>query len=390
MNGGNKMKRKMLTKWFGFLSLIIMLLGVSVPQAAAEIIQQEKFQMDWSFIKFRDGEVKIESDFLKTSQQDVAYCLSPKLDSPNGNDLPEIGKENDLVYRVLLYGYPQKTPVELGVSTKEEAYYATQLAIWIAAGKFGIADLKPQNQQVYNLVKDLVEKASKGTEVQETYFEVVPTEQQTLKQNKNYVETSLYMIKTNAVNGRYSVQIEGASDGVQIINEKGENKNEFAINEKFKVVIPKNVTTEDLKLKVNAKLQNLQAVTFDGKQKVQNTTALLLKNIEKSSNGIVVKGESLGFLEIKENEQIVKHTVQDKKVIEELKVTKVNATYEGPKEIFNVQNEDTKVQVKNSENTENNKQFILPSTGAKFSMMPFVGLGFIVLGFCILTIRKKL
>ncbi|PGE79309.1 cell wall anchor protein, partial [Bacillus pseudomycoides] len=54
------MKRRMLTKWFGIISLIIMLLGVSIPQAAAEIIHQEKFQMNWNYIKFKDTKVKIK------------------------------------------------------------------------------------------------------------------------------------------------------------------------------------------------------------------------------------------------------------------------------------------------------------------------------------------
>ncbi|PFZ09387.1 cell wall anchor protein, partial [Bacillus pseudomycoides] len=54
------MKSRMLTKWFRIISLIIMLLGVSIPQAAAEIIHQEKFQMNWNYIKFKDTKVKIK------------------------------------------------------------------------------------------------------------------------------------------------------------------------------------------------------------------------------------------------------------------------------------------------------------------------------------------
>ncbi|PFZ02266.1 cell wall anchor protein, partial [Bacillus pseudomycoides] len=54
------MKRRMLTKWFGIISLIIILLGVSIPQAAAEIIHQEKFQMNWNYIKFKGTKVKIK------------------------------------------------------------------------------------------------------------------------------------------------------------------------------------------------------------------------------------------------------------------------------------------------------------------------------------------
>lgn len=451
MNGGNEMNRKMLTKWFGIISLIIMLLGVSMPQAAAEIIHQEKFQMNWNYIKFKGTEVKVKSDFLRTSSKDVAYCLSPELNSPNGDNLSEIGKEDDFVYRVLLYGYPQKTPAELGVSTKEEAYYATQLAIWIASKKIELADSKTENQQIYNLVKHLVEKASKGTEVQETYLNIIPTGKQTVEKNGDYFETNLYMVQSNAVSGVYSVQIEDAPEGVQIINEQGEKKNEFSIKENFKVLIPKNTPSGNFKLRVNTKLQSLQAVIFDGQQRVQNTTALLPRTSEKSSADIVVKWETLGSLKIMkvgENREVLKGAVfevvsengnfikeittaengiatlnnlpTDTYVIKEIqapegyvldptikklevktgeiaeikiKNRKIKSDLEIKKVHATYENAKQSYDTQSKEHIEekdlaSKEKHYLPSAGTKLPMTPFVGLGFIILGIYILKTRK--
>lgn len=451
MNGGNEMNRKMLTKWFGIISLIIMLLGVSMPQAAAEIIHQEKFQMNWNYIKFKGTEVKVKSDFLRTSSKDVAYCLSPELNSPNGDNLSEIGKEDDFVYRVLLYGYPQKTPAELGVSTKEEAYYATQLAIWIASKKIELADSKTENQQIYNLVKHLVEKASKGTEVQETYLNIIPTGKQTVEKNGDYFETNLYMVQSNAASGVYSVQIEDAPEGVQIINEQGEKKNEFSIKENFKVLIPKNTPSGNFKLRVNTKLQGLQAVIFDGQQRVQNTTALLPRTSEKSSADIVVKWETLGSLKIMkvgENREVLKGAVfevvsengnfikeittaengiatlnnlpTDTYVIKEIqapegyvldptikklevktgeiaeikiKNRKIKSDLEIKKVHATYENAKQSYDTQSKEHIEekdlaSKEKHYLPSAGRKLPTTPFVGLGFIILGIYILKTRK--
>ncbi|EOP49044.1 TQXA domain-containing protein [Bacillus cereus VDM053] len=445
------MNRKMLTKWFGIISLIIMLLGVSMPQAAAEIIHQEKFQMNWNYIKFKGTEVKVKSDFLRTSSKDVAYCLSPELNSPNGDNLSEIGKEDDFVYRVLLYGYPQKTPAELGVSTKEEAYYATQLAIWIASKKIELADSKTENQQIYNLVKHLVEKASKGTEVQETYLNIIPTGKQTVEKNGDYFETNLYMVQSNAASGVYSVQIEDAPEGVQIINEQGEKKNEFSIKENFKVLIPKNTPSGNFKLRVNTKLQGLQAVIFDGQQRVQNTTALLPRTSEKSSADIVVKWETLGSLKIMkvgENREVLKGAVfevvsengnfikeittaengiatlnnlpTDTYVIKEIqapegyvldptikklevktgeiaeikiKNRKIKSDLEIKKVHATYENAKQSYDTQSKEHIEekdlaSKEKHYLPSAGRKLPTTPFVGLGFIILGIYILKTRK--
>ncbi len=452
MNGGNEMKRKVLTKWFGIISLIIMLLGVSIPQAAAEIIHQEKFQINWNHIKFKGAEVKIKADLLKTSSKDVAYCLSPDLNSPNGEELPEIGKENDFVYRVLLYGYPQKTPAELGVSTKEEAYYATQLAIWVASKKIEIADSKPENQPVYNLVKQLIDKASKGTEVQETYLNIIPNEKQTVEQNGDYLETKLYTVQSNALSGVYSVQLEEAPEGVKILNEQGEEKNEFSIKEKFKILIPKKSTNGTFKLRVHTKLQSLQAVIFDGKQKVQNTTALLPRMSEKSSTDIAVQWESLGSLKITKvgenretlkgavfevasengdfrkeitttkdgvallnqlpigtyiikeiqapegyvldptiqrmevkNGEIAKIEIKNKKIKNELQVTKIHDTYKNTKQSDDIQN---KEYTEEKEHVSQ-EQYYLPSTGGKFPITSYIGISFVVLGLYILKVKHK-
>lgn len=452
MNGGDEMKRRMLTIWFGIISLIIILLGVSIPQAAAEIIHQEKFQMNWNYIKFKDTKVKIKADLLRTSSKDIAYCLSPDLNSPNGDDLPEIGRDNDFVYRVLLYGYPQKTPAELGVSTKEEAYYATQLAIWIVSKKIEIADSKPENQQVYNLVKQLVEKASKGTEVQETYLNVIPTGKQTVEQNGEYFETNLYRSQSNSVSGVYSVQMEGAPEGAKIINEQGEKKNEFSMEEKFKVMIPKNATSGNFKIRVNAKLQSLQAVTFDGQQRIQNATALLPRMSEKSSTDIVVKWEFLGALKIMkvgENREalkgavfevvsengdfrqeitttengsatlnklppgtyivkeiqapegyvldptIKKMEVKTGEIAEiEIKNQKITSGLEIKKVDATYESAKQSYDIQSKEHTMENdlaskEKHHLPSTGTKFPTVPFVGLGLVILGIYILKIGKN-
>ena len=76
MNGGNEMKRRMLTKWFGIISLIIMLLGVSIPQAAAEIIHQEKFQMNWNYIKFKSTVGKLDQEFSSLLSEFKEYIKS--------------------------------------------------------------------------------------------------------------------------------------------------------------------------------------------------------------------------------------------------------------------------------------------------------------------------
>jgi TQXA domain-containing protein len=85
---------------------------------------------------------------LKNANGQIAYCLTYGKLSPNGNDLPEMGRTDDIVYRVLLNGYPQKSPEELGVSDWKEAHYATQLSVWAALGQIDINEVQHRNGNV--------------------------------------------------------------------------------------------------------------------------------------------------------------------------------------------------------------------------------------------------
>jgi len=159
--------QKRIVRWFSVFSIFIMFLGISVPQVKAEVMHRQIYQMDWSYSPSKDRDMITE--LITTASGQVAYCLVSNLRSPNGDDVPEMGKATDQVYRILLHGYPQKSPAELGVSSIEEAHYATQLAVWVATNEVQVDDLIPKNQQVHNLMKHLIEQSNNGSESQEFF-----------------------------------------------------------------------------------------------------------------------------------------------------------------------------------------------------------------------------
>ena len=104
-------------------------------------------------------------------------------------------------------------------------------------------------------------------------------------------------MQTNAVSGSYTIVLENAPKGLRIVNEDGEEKSTLSINEKFKILFPKDTSSGNFKMKVKSTLTNLQAIAFRIR-KVQNTTVLLQRNSEKISTDLVVNWESVGSLKI--------------------------------------------------------------------------------------------
>ncbi|MBC6975280.1 Cys-Gln thioester bond-forming surface protein [Bacillus sp. Xin] len=271
-----------------FLSVLFVFANLLFPlqKASAEVMDHTKYQMDWSYSKSLKKPIRTE--LIKTADRKIAYCLDVFLKSPSGQDLPEIGKVDIGVYRVLLNGYPQKSPQELGVSDWREAHYATQLAVWNALGQVSIDDLDFRNKNVEKLTKDIVAKAASSEEVQEITMSVTPSEKQEAVLKDEFFETGLYTVETNAKSGTYKVQATGAPQGVKFVNEKGETKTEFNVGEKFRVLIPKEAPSGEFSFKVSGNLTKLQGIEHKGTETIQDAVVLLERSEEKTSPDLAV------------------------------------------------------------------------------------------------------
>ncbi len=221
------------------MSVILLVMSLLIPlnKVSAEVINHEKYNMDWAYSPQYGKDVRTE--LLKNASGQIAYCLVYGLKSPNGQDLPESGRTNDIVYRVLLNGYPQKSPEELGVSTWEQAHYSTQLALWNSLGQINTAELQFKDAAVEKATKAIIHAADQSQDIQDVYMNVVPTDKKEAKLNGEYFETTTYAVQTNAKKGTFKLQMNNAPQGTRVVTEQGEAKEMFQIGEKFRIQVPK-------------------------------------------------------------------------------------------------------------------------------------------------------
>lgn len=280
------------------MSMLLIVLNFVFPltKASAEVINHEKYEMNWSYSPMYGKDLRTE--LLKNKNGQIAYCLTYGLRSPGGEDLPEMGRTENVVYKVLLNGYPQKSPEELGVSDWKEAHYATQLSVWTALGQIDISEVQHKNANVAKAVKTIIDGANASQETQEMYMNVTPTDNQEAKLNNEYFETTLYQVESNAKSGVFTVQLTSAPTGTKIVSANGEEKQQFNLGEQFRILVPKSSQSGDFSLKVTATLSKLHAVAYKGTDKVQDATVLLERNEEKVSADLHVNWKSLGGLKV--------------------------------------------------------------------------------------------
>ncbi|PGS94818.1 VaFE repeat-containing surface-anchored protein [Bacillus cereus] len=291
------MGKRVILRVFTLLSVLALFLNVFLPRASAEVMTHEKYSMDWSYSNSLGKHIRTE--IIKNSSSQIAYCLTLGLKSPNGEDLPEMGKTDNVVYRVLLNGFPQKSIEQLGVANKNEAHYATQLAVWNALGQLDVNELKHANKNVEKAAKAIINAANNSEDTQDIYMNVIPAEKQKAELKGEFFETNLYTVQTNAKSGSYKVVAKNAPNGVKIVSENGEVKDQLSVGEKFRIQIPKNTKTGEFNLSVAANLTKVQAIAYRGTDTVQNATVLLERNEEKLSSDLAVNWEAAGSLKIK-------------------------------------------------------------------------------------------
>ncbi len=281
------------------MSLCMFFMSVLIPlkSASAEVIHREKYEIAWAYSPQYGKDVRTE--LLRNANGHIAYCLVYGKKSPDGQDLPEIGRTDDVVYRVLLNGYPQKTPEQLGVSTWQQAHYATQLSVWVALGQLNPDDLQFKDSEVERAVKAIRYAADHMEDTQDVFMNVKPTDKQEAKLNGAYFETTQYTVESNAKQGTYQVALNQAPVGTRIVTEQGEVKETFSLGETFRVQVPKSSKSAELSLKVTADLKNQQAVVYKGTESIQDATVLLERSQEKVSQDIQVFWKSMGGLEIR-------------------------------------------------------------------------------------------
>ncbi|HDR4738250.1 TPA: Cys-Gln thioester bond-forming surface protein [Bacillus cereus] len=281
-----------------FTSVLLFVMSFLIPlnQASAEVINRERYQMDWAYSPQYGKDVRTE--LLKNASGQIAYCLVYGLKSPNGEDLPEVGKTDDVSYRVLMNGYPQKTPENLGVSNWKEAHYATQLALWNALGQISVDELQFKNAAVEKAAKNIIHAANQSQDIQDVWMNVIPTDKQEAQLNGEYFETTTYNVQTNAKKGTFHVEMNNAPQGTRIVTEQGEVKETFQLGEKFRIQVPKSSKSSELSLKVVSNLTNIHAVVYKGTSTIQDATVLLERSTEQVSTDLQVFWKTNGALKV--------------------------------------------------------------------------------------------
>ncbi|MPM23785.1 hypothetical protein SDC9_70259 [bioreactor metagenome] len=124
------------------------------------------------------GEVEYENFIIKAKiiraveTNEIGYCLEIEKLYPSGEIFKGIGYATDGLAGIISEGYPNKSYGEIGLSSEEEAYFATQIAIWSYVEGYDINGFKGDNRVVEAIKRIYNKGVSKNSEEYNNQYKI--------------------------------------------------------------------------------------------------------------------------------------------------------------------------------------------------------------------------
>ena len=211
-----------------------------------------------------------------------AYCLDntkPGVGNAIIGDLPEgytvdVSKvlENNNVYTAVINGYPYKTPKDLGVEDKYDAYIATKQAVYSVLYNYDVDEhykgVDTRGENIKKAIKNIVKIAREKTQTQKSAlvkFEKVGEFGIDVKDNLYYSQT--YKATCDVDMKNYEIISKTGFTKNTIITDINNNKKTvFNAQDEFKIMIPKSdlEAEKDIQGTINAKTKCKNKPVFYG------------------------------------------------------------------------------------------------------------------------------
>lgn len=204
--------------------------------------------------------------YQENGKEYPVYCLNRELhgvgDYIAKYDVENQEKIKDLgLWRVIINGYPYKTPEQLGTANEQEAYTATKQAIYCHIYNTRLEQYTAINEagiRTINAMNTILENAKNSTEdFNNTNIDIAQSNKWDIDKIENKYISKEYKISSNINISKFILSLENQPKETKITNLDNQEKTEFNSNESFKILIPISSLEEsgEFKVKIQTKME---------------------------------------------------------------------------------------------------------------------------------------
>lgn len=289
------------------------------------------------------------TEVYKNGEKYYGYCLEAKKDGVEvlGDYNLTISKKlnNNAVFSVLKHGYPNKTPKELGVNNRGEAFLATKQAIYTliygrSVNSYSGIDSEA-GRRTYAAYKRIVENAKKDPYIPIEYKINMKEESDwILSDDSKYLEKEI-SVNTNMLNGRYKLSLNNNTVNANIIT-NSKSLDNIDINDNFKLQIPiENLDkTGELELVIRSDYE--KEIAYEATPNISTAQKIAIVGVKEKNN--ISNNLKVDYLKNLTKLQILKRDVKSKIPLKDV--------------VFNIYNEEKELIYENLKTNKEGKIII--------------------------------
>ena len=305
------------------INILLLLNTVQAVEKGGQITIYTKGYFDRIIKKDQTIVKTAHAVYQENGKEYPVYCLNRELhgvgDYIAKYDVENQGKLTDLgLWRIIVNGYPYKTPEQLGVANEQEAYIATKQAIYCYIYNTKLEQYTAINEagtRATNAMSLILENAGKSTEdFNNTNVEISQSEKWEVDKIENKYISKKYQITSNINISKFILKLENQPKGTKIVDLENQERKEFNSKESFKILIPISSLEESGEFKVKIQTQMETKPIFFGKApsgelqdyaltafSYENVDTELIQKYEKNDTEIIVEKQDIDTKETLKN-----------------------------------------------------------------------------------------
>lgn len=325
--GGEKLKKTIklifIVMVIAIINILLLLNTVQAVEKGGQITIYTKGYFDRIIKKDQTIIKTAHAVYQENGKEYPVYCLNRELhgvgDYIAKYDVENQGKLTDLgLWRIIVNGYPYKTPEQLGVANEQEAYIATKQAIYCYIYNTKLEQYTAINEagtRAINAMSLILENARKSTEdFNNTNIEISQSEKWEVDKIENKYISKEYKITSNINISKFILSLQNQPKGTKITDLENQERKEFKSKESFKILIPISSLEESGEFKVKIQTQMETKPIFFGKApsgelqdyaltafSYENVDTELIQKYEKNETEIIVEKQDVDTKETLKN-----------------------------------------------------------------------------------------
>ena len=155
------MKFKKYMKVLSYFIIFTLLVGTNMGASMPDTVKITTEKGILYTVQYDNYDLNVEKIKIEGSN-DIVYCLEIDKKYPSGQNFLINGTNNEKINNIIAAGYPNRSVAQLKLDNENEAYFATQIAIWSSVQGYDVNQIKGDNPKILAAIRNIYNDGVSG------------------------------------------------------------------------------------------------------------------------------------------------------------------------------------------------------------------------------------